>query len=76
MRAKQNSFCRKFQNYIRRDPDDRDLRRKAYTAVAAKVARVVYAIIKTGTDYHRFPEAMKPGGRIPSPSAVETILTS
>jgi transposase len=76
VRARQNSFCQKFHNYIRRDPGDRDLRRKAYTAVAAKMARVVYAIIKTGTDYHRFPEAMKPGGRIPSSTAVEAIPTS
>jgi hypothetical protein len=53
-----------------------DLRRKGYTAVAAKMARVVYAIIKTGTDYRRFPEATMPGGRIPSPRAVEAIATS
>ena len=50
--------------------------RKAYIAVAAKMARVVYGIIKTGTDYRRFPEATIPGGRIPSPRAVEAISTS
>ena len=76
MRARQNSFCQKFQDYIRRDPLNPDLRRKAYTAVAAKMARVVYGIIKTGTDYRRFPEATRPGGRIPSPRAVEAISTS
>jgi transposase len=76
VRARQNSFCQKFQDYIRRDPLNPDLRRKAYTAVAAKMARVVYAIIKTGTDYRRFPEATVPGGRIPSLRAVEAISTS
>lgn len=76
VRARQNSFCQKFQDYIRRDPLNPDLRRKAYTAVAAKMARVVYAVIKTGTDYRRFPEAMMPGGRIPSLRAVEAISTS
>jgi len=76
VRARQNSFCQKFQDYIRRDPLNPDLRRKAYTAVAAKMARVVYAIIKTGTDYRRFPEATMPGGRIPSARAVEAIPTS
>ncbi len=76
VRARQNSFCQKFQDYIRRDPVNPDLRRKGYTAVAAKMARVVYAIIKTGTDYRRFPEATLPGGRIPSRRAVEAISTS
>jgi len=54
VRARQNSFCQKFQDYIRRDPLNPDLRRKAYTAVAAKMARVVYGIVKTDTDYRRF----------------------
>jgi len=76
VRAKQNSFCQKFHDYIRRDPLNPDLRRKAYTAVAAKMARVVYAVVKTGTDYRRFPEATVPGGRIPSLRAVEAISTS
>ncbi len=76
VRARQNSFCQKFQDYIRRDPLNPNLRRKAYTAVAAKMARVVYAVIKTGTDYRRFPEATMPGGRIPSLRAVEATSTS
>lgn len=76
VRVRQNSFCRKFQDHIRRDPLNPDPRRKAYTAVAAKMARVVYAVIKTGTDYRRFPEATMPGGRIPSLRAVEANSTS
>ncbi len=76
VRVRQNSFTQKFHDYIRHDPLNPDLKRKAYTAVAAKMARVVYAIVKAGTDYRRFPEAARPGGRIPSPRAVEAISTS
>jgi transposase len=76
VRAKQNSFTKKFCDYTRHDPSNSDLRRKAYTAVAAKMARVVYAILKAGTDYRRFPEVTMPGGRIPSLRAVEAITTS
>jgi transposase len=76
IRMRQNSFRRKFEHYMRPDPANPDRRRKAYTAVAAKMARVVYAVITTGTDYRRFPEATRPGGRIPSPGAVEAHATS
>jgi len=76
IRMQQNSFRRKFEDYIRPDPTNTDRRRKAYTAVAAKMARVAYAVIKTGIDYRRFPEAARPGGRIPSPAAVEAQATS
>ena len=51
IRQRENNFRDKYRRYIRRDPDDRDLKRKALTAVAAKMARVVYAIIKHETDY-------------------------
>jgi transposase len=71
IRMQQNSFRRKFEDYIRPDPKNPDRRRKAYSAVAAKVARVAYAMVTTGTDYRRFPEATRPSGRIPSPRAVE-----
>ena len=47
-----------------------------HPAVAAKMARVAYAVITTGIDFRRFPEAAKPGGRIPSPAAVEAHATS
>jgi transposase len=76
IRMQQNSFRRKFEDYIRPDPKNADRRRKGYTAVAAKMARVAYAVITTGTDYRRFPEATRPGGRIPSPAAVEAHATS
>jgi transposase len=57
IRMRQNSFRRKFEAYMRPDPANPNRRRKAYTTVAAKTARVVYALITTGTDYRRFPEA-------------------
>lgn len=76
IRMQQNSFRRKFEDYIRPDPKNADRRRKGYTAVAAKMARVAYAVVTTGTDYRRFPEATRPGGRIPSLGAVEAIVTS
>lgn len=76
IRMQQNSFRRKFEDDIRPDPQNADRRRKGYTAVAAKMARVAYAVVTTGTDYRRFPEATRPGGRIPSPGAVEALATS
>ena len=76
IRMQQNSFRRKFEDDIRPDPQNADRRRKGYTAVAAKMARVAYAVITTGNDYRRFPEAARPGGRIPSPRAVEALATS
>jgi transposase len=76
IRMQQNTFRRKFEDYIRSDPQNADRRRKGYTAVAAKMARVAYAVVTTGSDYRRFPEATRPGGRIPSPSAVEASVTS
>jgi transposase len=76
VRMQQNSFRRKFEDYVRPDPRNGDRRRKAYTAVAAKMARVVYAVIVSGTDYCRFPEATRPGGWIPSRRAVEASQTT
>src|SRR4029078_11112778 len=76
VRMQQNSFRRKFEDYMRSDPLNKDRRRKAYTAVAAKMARVVYAVVTSGTDYRRFPEAARPGGRISSRRAVEASSTT
>jgi hypothetical protein len=39
-------------------------RRKALTGITAKMARVVHAIIKSGSDYPPFVEGRVPGGRI------------
>jgi len=76
VRMQQNSFRRKFEDYVRAEPMNKDRRRKAYTAVAAKMARVVHAVVTSGIDYRRFPEATRPGGRILSPRAVEASSTT
>lgn len=64
---RRNGFRRKFDDYIRANPLDADLKRKAYTAVAAKVARVAYGLVKSGKEYRHFIEAAVHDGRIPSP---------
>ncbi|WP_289034211.1 IS110 family transposase [uncultured Roseibium sp.] len=51
-----NSFRDKFKRYISSDSNNTHLRRKAYTAIAAKMARTVHAIIKGGEPYRPFFE--------------------
>ena len=63
IRQRENGFRDKFERYIARDRDNPDLRRKAMTAITAKMARVVHAVVKTGTDYRPFVEGRVPGGR-------------
>ena len=63
IRQRENSFRDKFERYIAKDRHNADLRRKALTAVSAKMARVVHAVIKSGTDYRPFFEAAVPSGR-------------
>lgn len=70
VRLRENSFRQKFENYIRKDPQNADLKRKACTAVAAKMARVAHALIKSGTDYRCYYEAAIPSGKIPFARAV------
>jgi transposase len=66
-----NSFRDKFERYIARDRLNPHLRRKAYTAIAAKMARTVHAVIKHGEPYRPFFEGASPGGRTPLDRAVE-----
>ncbi len=66
VRQTENSFREKFERYLRRDPASADRKRMAYVAVAAKMARVTYGIIKSGNDYRRFHEAAAPSGRAAS----------
>jgi transposase len=63
IRLRDNSFRAKFERYIAKDRDNPDLRRKALTAVTAKMARTAHAVIKTGTDYRPFVEGPMPSGR-------------
>src|SRR5690606_1151997 len=66
IRLRDNAFKDKYDRYIRSDPGNADLRRKALTAVAAKMARVAYSIsiIKSGQPYQRFYEQSLPSGSI------------
>lgn len=63
IRQRDNSFRDKFERYIARDRDNPDLKRKALTAITAKVARTAHAVIKTGSDYRPFFEGPMPSGR-------------
>ena len=63
IRMRDNSFREKYRRYISSDPEDRDLKRKALTAVMAKMARVAYAIVKTETPYRVYHEAAVPVDR-------------
>lgn len=76
VRQTENSFRDKFERYLRRDPTSVDRKRMAYVAVAAKMARVTYGIIKSGTDYRCFHEVAAPSGRAASDAAVETARIS
>ena len=55
-RQRDNSFRDKLGRYIAGHADDADRRRKAMTAITAKMARVAHAVIKTGTEYRPFVE--------------------
>jgi transposase len=63
IKQRENSFRDKFERYITKDRSNKDLRRKALTAITAKMARVVHAVVKSGSDYRPFFEGTVPGGR-------------
>lgn len=71
IRMRENTFRKKYSRYIHKDPESPDLRRKAYTAAAAKMARVVYGLMKTDSFYRPYFEEAIPSGRIRSVAAVE-----
>ena len=58
-----NSFRDKFERYITKDRHNAHLRRKASTAIAAKMARTVHAVVKGGEPYRPFFEGTIHGGR-------------
>jgi len=58
-----NSFHDKFERYITKDRHNTHLRRKALTAIAAKMARTVHAVIKSGETYRPFYEGAIHSGR-------------
>jgi transposase len=47
----ENSIKDKFKRYVQSDPENADLKRKARTATAAKIARIAYGLIKKGEVY-------------------------
>ena len=58
---RENTFREKFARYIRADPLNGDLKRKAYTACTAKMARVVYALVKQQQYYRAYQSAVTDG---------------
>jgi transposase len=68
---RENEFRAKYQRYMNCNPVDQDRKRKALTVIAAKMARVVYAVVKHGTDYQPFSDQRLPSGSIPLARAVE-----
>ena len=56
IRQRDNSFRDKLGRYVAGHANDPDRRRKAMTALTAKMARVAHAVIKTGTEYRPFLE--------------------
>ena len=66
IRMRENTFRKKYENYIKRDPTNADLKRKAYKAVAAKMARVAYGVVKNQTNYRCYFESVIPSGKITS----------
>lgn len=76
VRKTENSFREKYERYMSVDPGCRDRRRKAYTAIAAKMARVAYGIVKSGVPYRAYHEQALPSGMISIKRAVEATRTS
>jgi len=73
VRMRENSFRNKFARYIERDPTNKDLKRKAMTACSAKMARVVYGLIKHQHSYRSYYEEAVPGGRTRSHVPLEQM---
>ena len=71
VRLRESSIRDKYERYIALNPKSPDQRRKAYTAIAAKMARIAYAVIKTARPYRSYFEHELPAGSIPLSGAVE-----
>lgn len=59
IRMRENSFRYKYERYIKTNGDSPDIKRKAYTAVAVKLARVAHSIVKNDVDYHGYYEVCR-----------------
>ena len=58
VRMRENSFRVKFERYMQTDPGSADRKWKAYVAVAAKIVRVAYTLVRSEADYRCFPEVL------------------
>lgn len=65
IRVRENSFREKYERYVSSNPKAPDLKGKSLTAVAAKMARVAYGLIKKNQPYRQFFEQSLPSGMIP-----------
>ncbi|MDQ3257124.1 MAG: IS110 family transposase [Acidobacteriota bacterium] len=82
-RMTENTVRRKFDRYVESAPTNADLRRKAYTACTAKLARTIYGLIKHQQLYRAYHEdaVPEPDGRTRSHeplrhAAIEAAVTS
>jgi hypothetical protein len=66
----------KYERYVASEPFSPARKRKAFTAIAAKMARITHAVIKTGKPYRGYFEHDLPSGSIPLNRAVEAPATS
>ena len=76
VRPGENAFRDKYTRYIAADPNNADLKRKAHTAVTAKMARVAYALVKFDRPYRNRFEIGLPSGSIPLTATLEASGTS
>ena len=71
VRMRENGFARKFVRYTSRAPNDCGIKRRAYTAAAAKMAHVAYHVVKREQIYRLFYEEMVIRRKNPLNTAVE-----
>ena len=63
---RENTFRKKYSRYIKNDPDNADLKRKAVVATAAKMARVCLGLVKSSEEYRPYYDEDIPSGEIRS----------
>jgi hypothetical protein len=68
VRLRESSIRDRYERYVAASPKSADQRRKAYTAIAAKMARITSAVVTTGGPYRSYFEYDLPGGSIPPPT--------
>jgi transposase len=76
VRMRECSIRDKYERYLATGPATADRKRKAYTAIAAKMARIAHGVIKTGRPYAGYHEHDLPSGSIPLSGAVEAVTPS